>query len=330
MSYLLPPIDTWKQWASSYNDVRLWRPVVDAICAREGIAYDRIGAPESNTNAVFILDRRVVIKIYSPFWSEFPFERGVTELLARDGAVPVPAIRAAGVFQDRRDWSYLAMDFCAGRPLDELQPELTRPALLEVAARTGRVVRRLHAVDPEPLAAIGKGESWGALVERRRREVLPELVDRGLIVAAIVPELETLLDEALTVSRTAPRIVVHGDLNAEHLLLQEPNGRWSVSALIDFGDARIGVRDYEWMPLWLGLCNRDAGMMRAILHAYDPALLEDGRLGRRIAAWTLLHDFGTDAIAELFENTGTTRPAPSLAALQALVWPDVWQDRRHE
>ncbi len=321
MSYLLPPIDTWERWSATFNDVRLWRPVVDAICAREGIAYGRIETPESNTNAVFILDRSVAIKIYSPFWTEFPFERGLMELLARDAEVPVPAIRAAGVFRDRTDWSYLAMQFCAGRPLDALQPELARQALLDMASETGRIVKRLHAVDTASLAAVDKGESWDALVNRRRRRALPELVDRDLIAPAVVPELETLLDDAMAAARTAPRVVVHGDLNAEHLLLDERGGKWTVSGLIDFGDARIGVPDYEWMPLWLGLCKRDAGMMRAILQAYDPALLEDGRLGRRIAAWTLLHDFGTDAIAELFDNTGATRPAASLADLQATVWP---------
>ena len=327
MSYVLPPIETWERWSATFNDVRLWRPVVDAICAREGIAYHRIEAPESNTNAVFILDRRVVVKIYSPFWTEFPFEHGLMELLARDAEVPVPAIRAAGVFRDRTDWSYLAMQFCAGRPLDALQPELTRHALLDVAAQTGRIVKRLHAVDTAPLAAVDKGECWIALVNRRRRHVLPDLVDRELIAPALVPELETLLDEAVAASRAAPRVVVHGDLNAEHLLLEERSRRWTVSALIDFGDARIGVPDYEWMPLWLGLCKRDAGMMRAILQAYDPALLEDGRLGRRIAAWTLLHDFGTDAIAELLDSSAEPCPVTSLATLQALVWLGIWPVR---
>ena len=326
MAYLLPPIDTWERWSATFNDVGLWRPVVDAICAREGITYQRIEAPESNTNAVFILDRRVVIKVYNPFWPEYGFERALLESLERDAGIPVPAIRTAGVYQDRRDWSYLAIQFCAGRPLDKLQPELTRQALLETAAQAGRMVRRLHAVDPEPLAAFDQGESWDALVDRRRREVLPELVDRDLIVPAIVPELETLLDEALRASRTAARVVVHGDLNAEHLLLNKRSGQWAVSALIDFGDARIGVPDYEWMPLWLGLCNRDAGVMRAILRAYDPALVEDDRLGRRIAAWTLLHDFGTDAIAEVFDHTGITRPAPSLHELRSLLWPAIWPE----
>ena len=325
MSFLLPPIATWEQWAASFDDVHVWRPVVDAICEREGIAYDTINAPGSNTNAVFILDRRVVLKIYSPFWEEFPFERRLMELLEHDAAVPVPAIRAAGEFRDRRDWSYLAVEFCAGCPLDELQAEMTQAALLEVAAQTGRMVRRLHAVDPEPLAAIDKGEGWDALVDRRRREVLPEMIERGLIVPGIAPELEALLDEAVAASRAAARVVVHGDLNAEHLLMEERDGRWNVSALIDFGDARIGVPDYEWMPLWLGLCNRDVAVMRAFLEAYDPRLLADGALGRRVAAWTLLHDFGTDAVAELFDTSGAIRPARSLEALQTLVWPELWQ-----
>ena len=324
MSFLLPQIATWEQWAASFDDVRVWRPVVDAICEREGIAYDTIEAPASNTNAVFILDRRVVLKIYSPFWEEYAFERRVMELMEHDAALPVPAIRAAGELRDRRDWSYLAMEFCAGRPLDELQEEMTQEALLEIAAQTGRVIRRLHALDPEPLAAIDKGEGWAALVDRRRREVLLELLDRGLIVPGIAPELEGLLDEAVAASRTAAQVVIHGDLNAEHLLLEERNGRWDVSALIDFGDARIGVPDYEWMPLWLGTCNRDIAVMRAFLEAYDPRVPADDALGRRVAAWTLLHDFGTDAIAELFHTSGAARPARSLEALQALIWPELW------
>ena len=294
MPFLLPPIDTWAQWSSLFDDVRGWRPVVDAICEREAIVYDRIEAPASNTNAVFILDRRVVIKIYSPFWPEFAFERRLMELLERDAVVPVPAVLAVGGLRDRRDGCYLAMKFCAGRSLEELQPELARAALLEIAAHTGRTVGRLHAIDPRPLAAIDRGESW----------------------------------EALVAAHTVPHVVVHGDLNAEHVLLEQRVGRWIVAALLDFGDARIGVPDFEWMPLWLGLCNRDIALLRAFLETYDPALLADRRLGRRIAAWTLLHDFGTDAIAELFESSGAPRPAPSLGALQDLVWPGIWPARQ--
>ena len=176
------------------NYVRLWRPVVDAICAREGIAYQRIEAPESSTNAVFILDRRVVIKIYSPFWTEFEFERGSICWRATGkcrcrqsgrqgcfGTGPIGATSRCSSAPDARSTS--CSRSWPGRPCWRWPPK--------PGAWFG-----LHAVDPEPVAAVDKGESWGTLVDRRRREVLPELVDRGLIVPAIVPELETVTTAA--------------------------------------------------------------------------------------------------------------------------------------
>ena len=153
--------------------------------ASEGIAYHLIAAPASNTNAVFILDRSAVIKIHSPLWAEFAFERRPMELLERDKVVAVPATWTAAEFRDRRDWSYLAIGFCVGHPLDELEPEMTQAARREVAAQTGLMVRRRHALDTRPLAAVDKGERWKALVDRRRRGVLPELIDRGLIVPGV-------------------------------------------------------------------------------------------------------------------------------------------------
>jgi hygromycin-B 7''-O-kinase len=220
------------------------------------------------------------------------------------------------------------MEFCTGSlPTRQL---LSDQGLLNIAGQTGRLLRRLHAIDREPLVSIDNGERWEALVDRRRRAVVPEMIDKRLIEPAIAPALEELLDEAVAASQAAPRVVVHGDLNAEHVLVEQRSGCWTVATLIDFGDARIGVADYEWMPLWLGLCNRDATVMHAVLAAYDHSLRSDPRLGRRIAAWTLLHDFGTDAVAEVFDHTGATRPAASLQALQCLLWPGIWQDGRHE
>ena len=89
------------------------------------------------------------------------------------------------------------------------------------------------------------------------------------------------------------------------------------------GDARIGAPCYELMPLWLGLCNRDVAVMHAFLDAYDPRLLADDALGRRVRRLDAAAR-GTDAIDELFDTSGATRPARSLEALHALVWPRLW------
>ena len=114
MPYLLPTIESWSDWSATFNDVDLWRPVIDAICDSEGIRYRSIQIPRSNTNAVFILDSQLVVKIYSPFWSEFDMEATLIEVLGANRTIPVPEIVAAGRYHDRVSWNYLIMEYLDG------------------------------------------------------------------------------------------------------------------------------------------------------------------------------------------------------------------------
>ena len=308
-SSFLPPIESWSDWSAVFKDACLWRPVIDAICECEGIRYRSLETPRSNTNAVFILDRRLVVKIYSPFWSEFDIEPKLIEVLGLNGKVPVPKIVAAGRYQDRATWSYVVMEYCPGLTLNAIRSTITRGDLLSIASQVGLVARSLHHTDVSLLNGIDNvGESWDDLIERRRREALTQLADRRAVSPVVVEALAEILDETIAGSRRIPRVVVHGDLESDHILLKREGSEWRVTSLIDFGDAKIGVRDYEWMPLWLGLFDRDAGAMRAFLGSYDRRLLTDDELPQRIMAWTLLHDFGTEAVIDLLEKTHTPTP----------------------
>ena len=319
--FLLPPIETWADWTSTFNDAPLWTPMIDLICAREGIGYRSIEIPRSNTNAVFMLDRRLVLKIYSPFWREFGFERRLIEVLGNGGDVPVPRSLASGHIHDRTAWDYLIVEFCEGRTLRSLMQQPCLVNVESIAAEIGVLVRKLHDTDVGLVSDVATGERWDALVARRRGSVLTELVERRLIVPDLSEALCQIMDDAIAESESAAHVIVHGDLESDHLLIDRTEGVWSVNAMIDFGDARIGVRDYEWMPLWLGLFDRDIVAMRAFLEAYDPELARDPLWGRRAAAWTLLHDFGTDAVAKLLENSGVSAPVESLEDLRGLLWP---------
>ena len=131
------------------------------------------------------------------------------------------------------------------------------------------------------------------------------------------------MDDVIDDSKSKPRVVVHGDLESDHILLSRTNEEWSVSSIIDFGDAWVGVRDYEWMPLWLGLFDRDINEMRAFIESYDRTLLADDTFPRRIMGWTLLHDFGTDATAELLDKTNIPTPVATFDELRNTVWPSL-------
>ena len=316
-------IDSWDDWTRVYNDASVWQGLIDAICVREGIGYRQLRPASANTNAVFLLDRAFALKIYSPFWDEFEFERTLLDALKAEERVPVPDLAGSGHISDAEGvrWNYLITRYCAARPYSELRPELTEDDAVSLAAQLGRTVRALHVLDTSRLANAATERAWIDVVTERRRAAISELVQAGVLATAIVGSLESLLDWAIKADQPESRVVVHGDLGPDHVLCAPAGHGWEIEALIDFGDARIGVREYEWMPLWLGFFGRDAVLARAFLNAYDPGLIGDPGFPMRAIAWTVLHDFGVDALTQLWRERGQPAPIESIGALRGLLCP---------
>ena len=264
------------------------------------------------------------IKIYSPFWDEFDFERTLLDALRAQKEIPAPELVGHGHIPDAdgNRWAYLITRYCVARPYSEIRKELSADDAVWLAGRLGRIVRALHALDPSQFANVSPERTWTDVVAERRRASVNELTRAGVLGTAIVGSLESRLDHAIAADRRESRVVVHGDLGPDHVLCAPADNGWRIEALIDFGDAKIGVREYEWMPLWLGLFACDPTPARAFLDAYDPDLIDDPEFPMRTIAWTLMHDFGADALTRLWRERGQPDRIESIQDLQALLCPD--------
>jgi len=101
------------------------------------------------------------------------------------------------------------------------EPLLGRPAPPGLAATLGRVLRRLHDVDVAGLAELGLPEEGHDL-----SVFADDLTGPGPLVATV----------RRTVLEPGPhRVLVHGDLGAEHLLVD--GGR--LSGVVDWSDAAV-------------------------------------------------------------------------------------------
>ena len=316
-------IDSWDDWTRIYNDVSVWQPLVDAICAREGIGYGQLRSANANTNAVFLLDRAYALKIYSPFWDEFDFERTLLEALNDHEEIPVPDVLGYGHIADDGgvSWPFLITRYSEARPLSEIRGELSDEDARSLAAQFGGIVRALHDLDAGQLVSDTTERVWTDVVSVRRRKALTELTDAGVLAYMLVEPLESLLDEAIAADLPGSRIVVHGDLGADHVLCAQVEGGWTIEALIDFGDAKIGVLEYEWMPVWMGFCGRDPALARALIDGYGPGLLVDGDVPKRAVAWTLLHDFGADELISQWQERLQPAPIKTMEELGAWLRP---------
>ena len=316
-------VDGWDDWTRIYNDASVWQPLVDAICAREGIGYRQLRSASANTNAVFLLDRAYALKIYSPFWDEFEFERTLLEALNDHEEIPVPDVLGYGHIADGGgvSWPYLITRYCEERPFSEIRGELSDEDARSLAAQLGGIVRALHDLDAGQLVSDTTERVWTDVVSVRRRKALTELTDAGVLAYMLVEPLESLLDEAIAADLPGSRIVVHGDLGADHVLCAQVEGGWTIEALIDFGDAKIGVLEYEWMPVWMGFCGRDPALARALIDGYGPGLLVDDDVPKRALAWTLLHDFGTDELISQWQERLQPAPIKTMEELEAWLRP---------
>ncbi|MFQ5934276.1 MAG: phosphotransferase family protein, partial [Dehalococcoidia bacterium] len=244
--YLLPQVESWKEWGGIFTDVAVWEPVVRDICSLEGLPFSPMEASFPGTNAVFILDRKYVVKVFTPFWQDFDVELELHAVLSSYGKIPIPSIVSTGVFADRIDWPYLITEYINGTPMREVREHIGKENLLEMGKELGEIVRELHQINLATVKSVERTkESWSVFLQRRRAQCISELRQKAILPRKIVDELQVLLQKNIGQFEQCPLALVHGDLTEEHLLLEQREDKWVIIGLIDFGDARAGARKYE-------------------------------------------------------------------------------------
>jgi hygromycin-B 7''-O-kinase len=304
-----------------FTNTAQWTAAVREICHRHHLPVQHVEAGYPGTNAVFVVDDAYVVKIYAPFCPEdFDLERELYALLGPNPHLPVPQLIAQGVLEDQIRWPYIIIDFKPGFPIREVRDRIPRYNLLRIAAELGEMVRELHRVPVTALTSLPNTRaSWQQFVRQRQVEVADAALWEGILPEPVVAEIPEFLASALAGGEEAPLALLNGDLTEDHILLQQHNGKWRISALIDFGDALVGARDYEWIALWFSGLDREYDELMAFMAAYDPRLKLDDAFFTRAMAFTFLHEFGTDILAFTLKVLGQPQIA-SIQELQALLW----------
>ncbi|HOU11984.1 MAG TPA: aminoglycoside phosphotransferase family protein [Anaerolineae bacterium] len=318
---LLPVVTTWAEWGRMFTNVAQWTSAVREICRRHNLPAQHVEAGYPGTNAVFVVDDAYVVKIYAPFCPEdFDLECELYALLSRDAHIPVPSLIAQGVLEDQIRWPYIIIDFKPGAPIREVRAHIPRRNLLWIAADMGEIVRHLHHVPVAQLTSLDHTQAgWREFVRRRAVETADAGQWADILPPSVVAEIPGFLASALDGDDNVPLVLMNGDLTEDHILLRQDNGKWRISGLIDFGDALVGQREYEWIALWFSGLNRDYECLTAFMDSYDPHIKLDDDFFTRAMAFTFLHEFAVDIMALTMKALG--HPAiTSLQELQALVW----------
>jgi len=317
---------TQEEYARFFTNPAHWKAYVAAICARHALEKPtviRAGFP--GTNPVFIVNETCVVKLYPHLFDgerNFPVERDVYRLLATQPDIPAPALIASGTLFEERDdkwfWPYLVTQVLPGLSMSE--SELGETDRFAIATWLGPVVRRLHSLPLPEVGLLASGwEPFLRFLTEQRAEVVNNHIRWGVLPAHLIAQIERYLPDLTDLIDTeSVPVLLHCDLNGDHVLGESIAGHWQPTGIIDFGDARVGDRMYELVALHLGLFDANKQYLRTFLDAYglDAAIQRD--FVRRAMSMTLSFEF--NVCSHIFKNIPAAAEASTLEELAELLW----------
>lgn len=219
--------------------------------------------------------------------------------------LPIPAPEYVGAPTPAFNAPFAAYRLLAGTTLDVVDP--SDEVRCAIAAPLGRFIAALHALTPPPNTPIG--EPWWVDTEKRRARIdrclagLPD--DLAARVRRVTDAGQAALPADSSAVAAAERTLIHADLYARHLLLEDD----ALVGIIDWGDVHLGDPAVDLGAAFLILPPDAYSAFRA---AYGP--IDDGAWARARfrAIW--------DVAITLHFCHATHDPLMQRAGMRALAW----------
>jgi len=213
---------------------------------------------------------------------QLPREHKLLEALAAplaDQSIAIPRYRFHVPAPVLAPLPYVGYPMLRGEALIECDTASIDP--LDVGRQLGVFLSRLHAVAPTRRPRIYHDPFPSSLIDFRRE------LDESIVAlpAPIASACVALLARTPPLDDGPPRFQ-HGDLGAEHILIDRDRGR--ITAIIDWGDAGWGNAVADLVGLWAWGGDR---AVRAALPPWGRALSKDDWI--RVRTWGTAYAIGS-------------------------------------
>jgi len=299
--FLLPFVNDWATWSTIFTDVAVWRPIIERVWRMDGQLRHASGLERPTvvaggypgTCAVFVVDDVAVIKFFPPMVAHDIERELAAYRLLHDRLPKMPRLLGYGRYQDRIEWPYLVVSFLPGEAWREAGRRVPPIQAAGIMTELGHIIRAGHDIRLPSSGSWPAASAWELLVQSRLARAGDDLRHGTHLFGAIIEEIEFMLSRWKW--HGEPVHLLHSDLTEDHLLIAESHGNWSITGLIDWADAEVGPRVYDWVALWFSICRREPALFRAFLRGYGAPPEVDVR---QLAAMTFLHRFGANIVAD--------------------------------
>ncbi|WP_133140292.1 aminoglycoside phosphotransferase family protein [Legionella genomosp. 1] len=288
--------------------------LVKAIINKHQLPEAALTLFPDGTNIVFSFGAKV-IKIFPPVHqTQFESERLILKHLDGKLSVRTPRLEEEG---ELFGWPYLIISRLEGTLLETLWETMSKNNKIVILHELGELIREVHTLSTEGLEAIDC--HWPQFIEKQIAQCVTNHQNKGF-PPVLLKQLPDYLESAkeLVTSIKKP-VILTGEYTPMNFLVNHKDDMWHISGLIDFGDAMLGLPEYDLLGPGAFLIQGDKQLLETFIMAYGYSSSElTGKLSHQLTALMLLHQYSNLKVQIRIANW--EEQVQSLEDLESLVW----------
>lgn len=309
----LSTVTSFEDFESLRKNVDLMTTLATEILNCHKLPLASLSLFNDGTNVVFLYDDNKVLKIYPPFHGDqFLNDFIVMKHLKGKISVKTPSLSHQGMIFG---WPYLIMDKLDGTLLENLWDTLDRENKISILQELGALIAQVHGLSTEGFG--GLEDNWNKFLQEQIEHCQTQHQCLSTSLLNQMPNYIGAIKDSLLLKGNP--VLLTGEYTPMNILVKQEKEKWHIHGLIDFGDAMLGLPQYDLLGPGAFLIQGDKELLRAFLMAYgysSDTLTE--ALSHQLTALMLLHRYSNLDIQVRIADWKTK--VQNLKDLENLVW----------
>lgn len=234
-------IHTFEEYESFKQQTEVLEAAAREIIQRHQLPILPLQLFSEGTNIVFAYGKEQVIKIYPPFHhNQYQSDHLVLQQLQNKLSVKTPTLQHYGEFSG---WYYILMSQLDGTLLETIWQEMDYANKAIILSELGALIKEVHQLPIDGLEAIDS--HWDQFIEKQIVQCVTHHQSLQL-PEPLLRQLPDFLDSAREIlPKIKQPVILTGEYTPMNFLVKQIDGIWHINGLIDFGDAMLGLPEYD-------------------------------------------------------------------------------------
>ena len=285
---ILSSIHSFEEYELFKQQAIVLENIVKEVVNRHLLPTTSLQLFSEGTNIVFLHNDSNVIKIFPPFHQDqFNSEQLVLKHLEGKLSVKTPRLQHIG---DIAGWPYIMMTKLDGTLLETLWESLAYSNKKIIIHELGALIKEVHAIPTDGLEEIDC--HWETFIHQQITNCVNQHRSRRLVETLVqqIPGYLASIEKSLR-SIHKP-VLLTGEYTPMNFMVKKMDDTWHIDSLFDFGDAMLGLSEYDLLGPGAFLIQGDQSLLREFLIAYGYSTAQmNQNLSHQLTALMLLHKY---------------------------------------